>query len=72
MTLLTLPSFLENANSKENEGTEPVDEYAQCVEKIKCPNDGKDFSKLTEEEKHETYHCRVKRHLTCSVPKEDN
>ena len=72
MTLLILPSFLENANARESEGTEPVDDYAECVKKIKCPHDGKDFSTLTEDEKHDAYHCRVKRHLECSVPKKDN
>lgn len=48
------------------------DEYAECIKSKPCENDGKDYSKLTEEEKHKTYHCRVKRHLECSVPKEYN
>ena len=45
--------------------------YEDCVKASKCPHDGKNFSDLTDSEKHEAYHCRVRRHLECSIPERD-
>ena len=39
--------------------------YDTCVSEKKCIGDGKSLEELNEKDKHEAYHCRVKRHLDC-------
>lgn len=46
-------------------------DYDSCVKAKPCPNDGKNMSELSEQEQHKTYHCRVKRHMECTFPKEN-
>ena len=45
--------------------------YQYCVERIKCPNDDKQLDELNEQERKETYLCRVKRHIQCCIEPED-
>jgi uncharacterized transporter YbjL len=75
MTLVAFPTFSKSVNGQtdskeESEKTEKEknDEYAECLKHKQCPNDGKSLNDLTEEEQHKAYHCRVQRHLECSMP----
>lgn len=67
MTLLMLQSSYVSANSQVYSNPD----YDQCIKSRPCPNDGKSLNDLTEEEQHKTYHCRVKRHMECSIPEEN-
>lgn len=68
---LTLVSLLlifsKNANTSDDpERDKRVQEaFERCLERIKCPNDGKNIIDVPEEEQHKTYHCRQHRYMKC-------
>lgn len=70
MILAMSPIFLENV-SYLGEDEKKNKEYQECVEKHPCKHDGKQLLDVPEEDQHGVYHCRVKRHMECTLPKEE-
>lgn len=70
MILVMSPIFLENV-SYLNDDEQKNKEYKECIKKHPCSHDDKQLVDVPEEDQHSVYHCRVKRHLACTLPKED-
>lgn len=72
MTLAMLTFSINAEKTEEELRKEKADkEYAECVKKTVCPNEDKQISELEGEEQHKTYHCRVNRHVKCSIEQEE-
>lgn len=72
LTLLSLLLiFSKNVNSEDDEDLsrkKRIEEaFERCLERIKCPNDGKNIIDVPEKEQHETYHCRQHRYMKCMI-----
>lgn len=67
-----IPIFsMDEEKSKEDRRREQIQrDYEYCISQNKCPNEGKQLSEIEEDKRHETYHCRVNRHVKCSLEQE--
>lgn len=70
MILVMSPIFLENASYLNNDDKKN-EEYKVCIERYPCKHDGKQLKDVPEDDQHEVYHCRVKRHVACTLPEEE-
>jgi hypothetical protein len=60
------PIFLSDAETdKQNE------EYKRCIEQYPCKHDDKQLKDVPDDEQHEVYHCRAKRHYKCVLRPEE-
>jgi hypothetical protein len=60
------PIFLSDAETDKQ-----TEEYKRCIEQHPCKHDDKQLLDIPEEEQHGVYHCRVKRHLACTLPESE-
>lgn len=71
MTLAMLTFSMAEKSEEQIRKDQAEKEYAECFKRNPCPNDDKQLSELTDDEKHKTYHCRVSRHVRCSIEQEE-